>query len=234
MAEDFRRLIDLAHGQNDAKYGSHDAKARQGVGDLGHGPGGDHGVVVHGGDVGAHEVVVAVGVDALRQQALDVVADEKGELLVFGDGGVFVEGGGLGRFGDVGLKGHNAVAAGDVDQFKQEREQIEIVAGRGFLAGKDVHDVFKGAQGNGLGRGDEKGAKGRSADDEQFDGLKQHAHMAAFQQEAAEDAAKNHHNADYREHGPPYGRAMAAARESSAGGGLSTRRIVSKERAFCA
>ena len=149
---------------------------------------------------------------------------------IFEDGGTFGKQGTLLRLFDVVLEGHQAVFAGLVEEFVHHLQRVDV----GLLAvfgARENADDSAGDLGENVERiGDEDGADGGAADDEQFGGLEEDADIAVLHQIAGDYCAEDNHDADDGKHRSVLAGGMG---HTDREGGAGLRGLISAECGLC-
>ena len=199
-AENFRRLVERAHGVDDAEHRRHDAERGQAVG---HRLIGVHRLVLlvrEGFDLFVHQ-----GFDFMRLRIADddeaaIVADERNEIRVSQQFRKSLEYFRFLRIVEVALDLAARLGAQFAHQGVQHREQVEEVARLGHLVGdrfdKGLAAVLDGREGI----GDNEDAQRRAANDHELERLHEHLEMPAQRRVAADDAAASDDDPDRKIH----------------------------------
>src|SRR5258706_12933017 len=197
--DSLRRSAQRAHGDDDAKHGSDNSQAGQGIRHAVKRGRGQRRLMMMDLEVQVEHLVQIKSVDAGNGHAQGI-ADKVPHMMVLENGWRLGEQGTLVRLLDVVLEGHQSIFAGLVEQVIHCLQGIDVgllfVFGAGENAANSSGNLLEDVEWI----GDEDGADGGAADGDKFRGLDQDAEIPVLHQIAGDDAAEDNDNADDREH----------------------------------
>ncbi len=200
MAQHLRRLVERAHGLDDAEHRGDDAERRERLGDRHHRVIGLQLVVLDGLDLLVHQRLDLVRAGIADDDEAAVVADERQQLLVLGDARKPLEDRRLAGIVEVALDLVARLAAQIAHEGEQHAQHVQVVAGRGGGVGQGLDDADAAVLDRLHRVGDDERAERRAADDDVLPRLPDHADVAAHGHEAAEQAAERDDETDEDRH----------------------------------
>ena len=190
VAQHFRGLVDLAHGQHHAQHAGHDAHARHGFGHVAHGMGRQDAFLAHGGDVHVHE---AVDVRRVAGGQVDAqgVADEVDDPGVLGHVGVFAENGTGFRLFHVAFNTDDAFAVHLGKQRVKQGQGFQIARFAGAGVREQMLQAFDDQAESVLGLGTKERAQTAPQNNDEFRRLEKYAPFAVGQGVAGKHRGRN-------------------------------------------
>ncbi|OLE14863.1 MAG: hypothetical protein AUG89_00120 [Acidobacteria bacterium 13_1_20CM_4_56_7] len=199
LANFFGRAAQSSHRDHHAQHGSHNAESRKRIGHGGKGRSRLARITVLNFEIEIEHLIQVERIYTCNRHAKRI-ADEIPNVMVLHERGILRKYCTLFRFFDVIFQGHQAVLAGLVEQVVHHFQRIDIGLLAELGSAENCNDSRRDLLDNVQWIGDQNGARGCAADNDQLRRLEQHHYVSVLHEISGRNAAEHHHDADNRKH----------------------------------